>query len=206
MTSLQPLLDSWETDLHAAQEMTVFLSQLGMPDEHMPSAGAIRAGCLALQLPESIERLRQVLLPREQELLEQLHISRPVRTLRAGEMMVLHHVIDKLDIIKEQINSMLERAYNFVHPDSPMPGYPTIKIPKDKVEGHRYQLVELIVKMKGVDRLLIYEAENAPRVVIFPPESLRVTLPIIEGELLLYAENTQGSTAATIQFSEVKYG
>lgn len=207
-SSLKSLLDSWETDLRSAQDMTVHLSQLGLPGEHMPSNHAIRASCLALQAPEVLQRLRQALLPREQELVEYgvLHAGQPLKSLRGGEMMVLNNIIDRLHIITEQIDTMLERAYSFVRPDSVIPGHPAIRIGTDKVEGHKHQLANLNIRLKDVDRLLICtEGHGVPRVLIFPPESVRVCLPIIEGELLLYAENALGASVTTMQFSEVKY-
>jgi hypothetical protein len=208
-TLLKTILDTWDADLRSAKEMTVHLSQLGLPDEHLPSSHALRAACLALQASESLDRLRHALMPREQELVDQgvLHVSQKVRDMRGGAMVVLNHAIDKLHIFTEQIDSMLERAYSFTQPDLEFPGHPTIKIGTDRVEGHKYQLANLQIKLKDVVRLLIYaEFHDAPRILIFPPETIRITVPILEGELLLYAENMLGAAAKRLQFSEVKYG
>jgi hypothetical protein len=205
---MKAILDSWDADLRAAQEMTVNLSQLGLPDEHLPSDHAMRAGCLALQALESLDRLRRSLVPREQELVDQgvLHVSQKVRDMRGGAMVVLNHAIDKLHIITEQIDSMLERAYSFTQSDTPVSGHPTIRIGTDRVDGHKHQLANIHIRLKDVDRLLIYaESHDAPRILIFPPETVRITVPIIEGELLLYAENMFGAAAKRMQFSEVKY-
>jgi hypothetical protein len=147
-------------------------------------------------------------LPREQELVDQgvLHVSQKLGNMRGGTMMVLNHAIDKLHIITEQIDSMLERAYSFTQPDSQVPGHPAISTGADRVQGHRHQLANIHIRLKDVDRLLIYaESHEAPRVLIFPPETLRVTLPVTRGELLLYAENMFGAAAKRMQFSEVQY-
>lgn len=207
-TFFQSILDNWGDDLRAAQEMMVHLSQLGLPDEHLPSAHIMRAGCLALQAPESLDRLRRSLVPREQELVDQgvLHVSQKVRDMRGGALAVLNHAIDRLHIITEQIDSMLDRAYSFTQPDSQVPGHPAISTGGDSVHGHRHQLANIQISLKDVDRLLIYaEFQDVPRILIFPPETVQITLPVIEGELLLYAENMFGAFAKRMQFSEVKY-
>lgn len=209
MTStLKSILDSWDEDIHAAHQMRVHLSQMGLTDEHLPSSSAMRAGCLALQSAESIDRLRDSLVSHERDLVDQgvLHASQKVENMKGGSIVVLNHAIDKLHIISEQIDAMLERAYSFHPTEQEVQGQPVLKTGFDRIEGHKYQLTDIQIRLKDVDRLLIYaNSQDAPRVLLFPPELVRITLPITEGELLLYAENMIGASAKWLQLSEVKY-
>lgn len=206
--TLKAILDSWEADLLSANFMADHLLQLGMPEEHMPSGRAVRESCLAIQSPEALHCLRQALLPSEQELCKYgvLRAGQSVCSMRGGELMVLNHVIGRLNIIIDLLDSVLERANSFTPPDSIIPGAPTIKIGENKVAGHKYQLANLNIKLKDVDRFLIYnENDVTPRVLIFPPEFVRLSVPIVEGELIFYAENALGAAVTRMQFTEVKY-
>jgi len=206
--SFKKSLDTWVSDFESAQGMASHLSQLGLSDESLPSSNVIRASCLILQAPEALQKIKKSLLSRERELVEHgvLRSNQKVNCLSGGEMMVLNHILDNLHVITERIDTMLERAREFTQPDSLLPGYPVIKIGTNRVKGHKFQLANFIIKLKDVDRLLVYNEEHGfPQALIFPPESVRVSMPILSGELKFYAENSLGAAAKSVRLNEVKY-
>jgi hypothetical protein len=206
--TLKGILDNWDAYLRSGRKMVTHLQQLGITDQELPSGRALQASCLALQSPESLELLRSALVLRERDLLDQgvLHSGQQVRALDGGAMVVLHHVADKLHLIAEQMDAMLERAYNFSAPETPVAGHPTIRIGADRVQGYRYQMADLLVRLGEVDRLLVYaQSQEAPRILLLPPATLRISVPIVEGGLLLYAENSLGAAQIWLHLREVNY-
>lgn len=209
MTStLNAFLESWEADITAARGMAALLGQLGLSEEALPSDHALRAACLAMQADGAGERLRQSLIPHEETLSEYgvVHAGRRIATMESGALSVIYTAMDRLYLIKEQLDSMLTRAYGFVRPNVTVKGRPEIRTGARTVNGYRHQRVNITVSLKDADRLLIHhEKPGVSRVLTLPGETLRVTVPLIQGRLLLYAENATGGDIRWMTFREVGY-
>ncbi len=206
--SLKSLLDSWNADLDAARSMALLLTQLGLSEDHLPSDRAVRAACLAAQAQGALDRLRSSMETHEEELENTgvLYSGQTVSDLSAGALAVLHSAVPHLHMIKEQLDSILERAMEFTVSSQPVPGIPKIKTGAYEIKGHRHQPAEISVKLERVDRLLIwFEEHELIRVLLFPAEMIRIDVPIIKGELILYAENTFGAAMRRMKFTEVAY-
>ena len=210
---MKQTLDNWQQTVINAQCMAIHLSQLGVTSDILPSENYILAGCLALQQAEAVERLRNELSPHDVQRLQEVgvlgrHVS--LSELPTGSVMMLHSVSKRLDQVIEHLEQILERAHNHpLGPNAPStPEHPVIRVGSNDITGHKYQEAILHVRLQRTDRILITSSEGhvPPRLLVSPPQSIRISLPIVATNMMLYAENAIGATVEYIQFNEVAYG
>lgn len=191
MSELDRILSTWHEARRSANAQVNLHRSLGFPDTCLPSSNTVRHACLAALGIRA--KLEADVAPYIEELSIKGSIQPGTRLseVDAGRLAIIAACLPILHSVADLVESMRDRATEANAGPSgeraPLLGVPV------NIRAALGQEIEVVIRCEAADRIFVCsDALGMPRAVIHPASQLTLTMTLVPGRLLVFAENAFG--------------